>query len=370
MVTIFAPIFVYLVVLSGHPLALFADPALPLATTAAEPWRFVSGALGNSAWPWLMLALAATGLTAVLFATIGLLSPRSKVSASLLGFGSVALVLAWVVAQLDFAAVGIGPATSDFVSGSPQALLGIWSLSMLLATATWLDTLKKRRAERLLATVVTAFIVLPAAAVTAVLTPNAQWSSGEVMPALISAQAAAGSQAQVLVISPDAANEGYSAAWIPVAGIQLEDSSVAYRFALAQIEKNDADYAAVAQLVADLVSSNSTTVSEALAKYSVGYVLVPKAHSQSEANDNARLAVALNSITAIEAAGETEFGKIWRVREFKSTDVLQTSSPWSVTKGVQLAVLLSFVLLAIPSANRRRAAASSEIFVDSGDGND
>lgn len=370
MVTIFAPIFVYLVVLSGHPVALFADPGLALETPDAAAWRFFSGALGNSVWAPISVALAGTGLLALLFAIVGLLSPKSKPVAALLGFGFAAVAMGWVVAHVNFAAVGIGPATSDFVNGSPQALLGIASLAVLLAVATWFDSITKRNAARLLAAVVAAFVVLPAAAVAAVSMPQAKWSTGQVMPALIDAQAAAGSKAQVLVISPDQTNHGYSAAWIPVAGVQLEDTSVAYRFALANIETADADYAEVAQLVADLVASNSTNVDASLAKYSVGYVLVPKGSTQTEANENARLAVALNSITAIEAAGETEFGKIWRVREFKSNTVPTQTSPWSITKGIQLAVLLSFVLLAIPSAGRRRAAGSSEIFVDAGDGND
>ena len=75
-------------------------------------------------------------------------------------------------------------------------------------------------------------------------------------------------------------------------------------------------------------------------------------------------------MSQLEAAGETDFGKIWRARNFVSDSEQQDQSPWSITKAVQLVVLLSFVLLAIPSAGRRRAAASSEIFVDSGDGND
>ena len=370
MATIFAPLFVYLVMLSGHAGALFADPALPLATADAPAWRFVSTALGQSVWWPVSLALAVTGLVAIALASLGLLSPKSKTVAALLGFGLAALGLGWVAAHTDFAAVGIGPATADFVNGSPQALLGIWSLSLVLAIAAWLDCVKRTQASRLVAVLLTFLIVVPAAAVAAISTPHAKFTSGRVMPALIDAQAAAGSKAQVLEISPDQNGNGFSAAWVPVSGVQLEDSSVAYRFALADIEQNDRDYATVAQLVADLVSANAANAQTVFAKYAIGYVLVPSASSQTEANANASLAVSLNSVTALEAAGETEFGKIWRVRDFKSDLVQSETSPWSITKGVQLAVLLGFVLLAIPSAGRRRAAASSEIFVDAGESND
>ena len=287
-----------------------------------------------------------------------------------MGFGFAALLFAWFVSNLSFAAVGIGPAGQDFVNGSPQALLAIWSLAALLAIAAWLDSVNKRTATRFFASVIALLIVAPAAAVAAVTAPSATWSDARVMPALIDAQAAAGSEAQVLVINSDSTSQTYSAAWIPVDGVQLEDTSVAYRFALSEIEQKSIDYSTVAQLVADLVSANSSQVDAALAKYSIGYVLIEKASSQTQANNNARIATALNSVSQLEAAGETDFGKIWRVRNFVSDSEQQDQSPWSITKAVQLVVLLSFVLLAIPSAGRRRAAASSEIFVDSGDGND
>jgi hypothetical protein len=98
--------------------------------------------------------------------------------------------------------------------------------------------------------------------------------------------------------------------------------------------------------------------------------LIPLSRDQAEANANAKLAVSFDSIAQLEAAGETDFGKIWRVRNLAAEFERDESSPWSITKLVQLMVLLSFVLLAIPSAGRKRAASSSEIFVDAGENND
>ncbi|MEY4491916.1 MAG: hypothetical protein RL085_327 [Actinomycetota bacterium] len=370
MAAIFAPMVVYLTVIKANPAALLADPAVALATTDAAAWRYLSGSLNDSAWWPLAIALAATGLLVVALAVLGLISSKTKTVAALLGFGFSALLLAWAVGNLNFAAVGIGPAGQDFVNGSPQALLAIWLLSALLAIASWLDSVNKRTGTRFFASLIALLIVAPAAAVAVVTTPVATWSDARVMPALIDAQAAAGSKAQVLVINSDSTSQAYSAAWIPVDGVQLEDISVAYRFALSDIEQSSPEYSTIAQLVADLVSANSSQVGAALAKYSIGYVLIEKANSQTQANDNARIATALNSVSQLEAAGETDFGKIWRVRNFEASAEPQSQSPWSITKAVQLVVLLSFVMLAIPSAGRRRVAATSEIFVDSGDGND
>ena len=84
-----------------------------------------------------------------------------------------------------------------------------------------------------------------------------------------------------------------------------------------------------------------------------------------------QLAIGLDSVKELESVGSTDFGRLWRVREpnqeLLNAD-LKPSSTWSITKGVQLAIILGFVLLAIPSANqRRRVSGDSEIFVEPGE---
>jgi hypothetical protein len=190
------------------------------------------------------------------------------------------------------------------------------------------------------------------------------------MPAIIDAQATSGLTAQVLVVEAESSGQGYAASLVEADGVQLEDLSLAYRFALAAREDSVPEYSQVSQLVADMVSGNPQNVESALLQNSIGYVLIPLAQSQSQANSNARLAVAFDSIAQLESAGETDFGKIWRVRDLVANFERDESSPWSITKLIQLGVLISFVLLAIPSAGRKRAATSSEIFVDSSDNHD
>jgi hypothetical protein len=78
-------------------------------------------------------------------------------------------------------------------------------------------------------------------------------------------------------------------------------------------------------------------------------------------------------VKELEAVGSTDSGQLWRVRAPNKELLnagLQPNSPWSITKGVQLAVLLGFVLLAIPTTNqRRRVSGDSQIFVEAGDEN-
>lgn len=365
--TVFAPIFVYLAILTGQPLALLADPALPLATNPVDFWQFASGSLDSSP---LGLVSAATGLLLLLLALLALLSPRFKAVLGLLTFSTLALAMAWFVSQLQFVAVGVGPSSSDFVNGSPQALLGFWGLGLALATAAWLDSVRRRSASRVLSGFLVLFMVLPAAAVAALSPNGANYTDGRVMPAIIDAQASSGLTAQVLVVSADGAATGFSASLVEANGVQLEDLSIAYRFALARIEDSAAEYRQVAQLVADMVSGNASNIEAALGQNAIGYVLIPLAQNQTAANANAKLSVAFDSIAQLESAGETDFGNIWRVRNLAADFERDESSPWSITKLVQLAVLISFVLLAIPSAARKRNSSSSEIFADSGENND
>ena len=88
---------------------------------------------------------------------------------------------------------------------------------------------------------------------------------------------------------------------------------------------------------------------------------------------SSQLAIGLDSVKELESVGSTDFGRLWRVRtpsqELLNAQLKQ-ASPWSITKVVQLTVLLGFVLLAIPTTNqRRRVSGDSEIFVEAGEEN-
>ena len=364
---IFAPIFVYLALIQGQPLALLADPGVPLPTESVPFWQFVSGSLDSSILGWVS---AGSGLVLLFTALLALISPRFKVVLGLLSFSILALVLAWLVSQIQFVAAGVGPSPGDFVNGSGQALLGIWGLSLALATAAWLDSVLRRQAAATVSALLVALVVLPSAGVAALSSNAGTYTDGRVMPAIIDAQASSGLTAQVLVVSADTSGGGFAASLVEADGVQFEDLSIAYRFALADIDATEPEYRQVAQLVADMVSGNPANIDAALRENAIGYVLIAKSQSQAQTNSNARLAVAFDSIAQLEAAGETDFGKIWRVRELAADFERDESSVWSITKLIQLAVLVSFVLLAIPSARRKRAASSSEIFVDAGDNND
>lgn len=242
-----------------------------------------------------------------------------------------------------------------------HALLALWGLAVISAAAIALESIRRKPALRIAAAAMIALFVVPSAALTAVAQPTAKWTTARVMPALIAAQAASGVDVQVLVLS--STPEGVTAAVIPADGIQLEDNSNAYRYA---ISKSSTYTQTLGQLGADLAAGGSDSISSALVEANVGYVLLPNSGSVTSID----IASAMDSVSQLETAGETEFGKIWRVRNFKAGAEITDASPWSITKALQLAVLISFVLLAIPTSGRKRSAGTSEIFVDAGEAND
>ena len=64
-------------------------------------------------------------------------------------------------------------------------------------------------------------------------------------------------------------------------GVQLEDVSLSYRFALEEVKQSRAaEYNRIAQLVADLASANGSELQQTIDQVGIGYVLVPDASSQ------------------------------------------------------------------------------------------
>ena len=352
----FGPVFIHF--LMSNPLALFADPGVPMESTDGAGWQLLLGATSAPLELWFLTLITAVTL---LLAALALITARRSVALLSLGLGLLALLGARLTMALDFKTLGATDSSTDFVNGSPHALLALWGLAVISASAIALESIRRRPALRVAAAALIALFLVPAAALTAVAQPTGKWSSSRVMPALIAAQAATGVQVQVLVLS--AKQGSVISAVIPADGIQLEDNSTAYRYAIS----NTSPYAqTVGQLSADLVAGGNAQISAELAELNVGYVLLPKSDSTTSID----LASSLDAVTQLESAGETEFGKIWRVRNFKADAVISDASPWSITKGIQFAILLSFILLAIPTSGRRRSAGTAEIFVDAGDSND
>jgi hypothetical protein len=251
-----------------------------------------------------------------------------------------------------------------------------------LLAAIALDQVSVKAARAWLVGLLIALGLLPTAALAATLSSPFEYSDGRVVPSIVAAEAALGSQLKLLAIVPEQLPDSslrLQAELISGDGVHLEDVSVSYRFALSNLQ-NPADtsdeltlakaerFAETKQLVADLASANGSDLNEALTRTGVGYVLVP----DGDGGLVNELSIALDSVKELESVGSTDFGQLWRVLE-PNQELLEadpnTPSLWSITKVVQLSILLSFILLAIPSGVNRRASKDSSIFVEAGEDN-
>jgi GT2 family glycosyltransferase len=367
-----------------QPLATIADPGLPQATPRLEFWQLLLGGQAYGAGlpvvgqisQWVVIPVLVLGLLA-------LLTKRSNVAAAIGLIGLVSLASSIVVTSIEFPAIGVGSATGslDYINGSAAPHLILAGLCFAAMLAVGLGEAKSRSARVVLSSVLVALSIAPTAALAATSPPGFKYTDARVVPSIVAAESALGSQLKMLVINPEADGDSgvrFGAEIVGGDGIQLQDVSLGYRFALKnlQVPTDSSDqtalakaqrYSTTAKLVADLASANGTDLTQALQDAGLGYVLVPD-HSSSVNHD---LGIALDSVKELEAVGVTDFGKLWRVKQ-PSPELTKPAtdepSVWSITKGVQLAVLLAFILLALPTGSGRTTKTTdSSIFVEAGE---
>jgi hypothetical protein len=344
---LFTPMAWRLAIGDANPLALLTDPSIPQADAGATPLELL---LQPSIVGSVYLAIPALCLFA-------LLTKRWVLAGALTLFAAGLLAFASVHASIQFANP-FGEPDQQWLGGSPSALLGAFALVCLALLALLVEH-GAGWVRRTVAIVVALGVLAPMGFVAATTAREYQLRDDRVTPWLLSAQSQT-ENTQLLVI--ESSSGGYVARWVPISGTQLEDSNLVYRYALADLNANNSSYDDLASLVADLVSANGTNLTGSLSESHVAYVLVP--NTQSTANND--LANALDSVAELDSAGLTDFGRLWRVNVEVTPAPDDAKSPWSITKLVQLSILLGFVLLAIPSgAAQRRKSKSTEIFIDS-----
>jgi hypothetical protein len=345
---LYGPTFLYYLTNVNNPLALLADPGLAAKSGTAPFFDFFGLIVAGS--------VALVALCSIL---------RKRVFLAFSGwvFVLLAVTSAYLISALSFPAVGVGQAALETVNGSPTALLIVAGLGLAMLAAIAIDGIPAKNARRVIASVSTLLIVIPGLALAVVSPVKVAYSDGRVVPSIVAAEAEQGSNLKLLVLTPSsdsAGNKRLAAELVAGDGVHLDDLSLAYRFSLADLAGER--YSQIAQLVADLVSANGTPISTRLKNEHIGYILIPSGTS-SELSD---LGVALDSVSELETVGATDLGRLWRVREPQAAADEKTSSPWSITKAVQVSVLLGYLLMAVPSRTSRRRG-SEEIFIESGE---
>jgi len=348
---LYTPLALKLVVGDLHPVGLLADPSIPQSSTQANSVLDLLFSATTPIWSWVYLSIFALG-------AMSLLTKRWVFAGVLWLFALSILSLAYLHNNIHFADPA-GTLLNQTVNGSPATLISAAGL-LILALFALAAEHSKTFARRLLAVLSVVLVLAPMAATAATTVRGYQLGSDRVVPWLLDASSQQGSQMRMLVIRPVA--KTYVALVTTLSGIKLDDANVAYRYSLANLNANDPSFSQLAELVAGLVSASGNDLASSLAAANVEFVLVP--HDQSASS--AELANALDSAQQLDSAGLTEFGRLWRVNSTVTPGVSASNSPWSLTKSIQLGILVAFLLLAIPtSGSSRRRARESTIFIDS-----
>lgn len=333
---IYLPLVIFQLFSTGELLAILANPALGVS----KPESLIDSWFSLSNWAtWPLAALAILGVAAIL-------TKRWVVGLAISAFALLTFVWGSFVLSLKF---------NGFEYNSANAISAVIGLTVIALVVHLAASMKSRLALGSVGLILS-LSISPLAWLGLTTLNQTKPSDGSVVPLLLQKQAELGTDLQLLVINQR--DEQYEVKWLPISGMHLEDSNLAYRFA-ANRTASDAAHAELAQVVGDLVSANGLAQSSVLIENKIGYILVP-ADSK-----NSALVASLESSELLESAGLTPFGELWRVIGISASDAPETQhSPWSVTKLIQMATLLGFALLAIPARSRTKGPSDSEIFID------
>jgi len=356
-----APYVWFFVARLGKPFALLSDPGLPLDSAPQSFWQILVGVpngLDSAAGPSGLQWLAVWGVAFAAIAIGSWFGRKPLLAATFTGFAVLAAAVGFVVQQSWFAPLG--------VHGSAASASALIALSILFAAGLSLDalTLNLKKFAAALGAVALVAIVLGSLGAAGISQPFApakpsalSFTDGRTEPAIVAAEATQGSHLRTLKISQVSDNR-FDATVVSPGGLKLEANSTIYRYVLAQESSSDLKLKALDGLVANLVSANGTALQQDFAEANIGFVLVDDANSPD-------LNASLNSVSELEPVGQTEFGWLWRVRDAKDSQISGTGwqQTWSLTKGVQLAFVIIFLLLAIPGSPKRKAKNTGSIFV-------
>jgi GT2 family glycosyltransferase len=363
---LFLPL-VFAQVARGNPLAVFADPGLPTATTHPGVGALLVGSPDRSLGGWASIgdlfslpSLPGPLVLAVLVAPVVLLA----LAAPFLP-GTRRSVPAIVIALLGFATAvlvaGISFEVTDATSVSiwPGAALSLMWAGLVGAAVVALDYFGR-------AVVVPAVVVVVAAALAAaplLVLPLAGRStvvasSGTLVPAFVTAESITRPRLGTLVLTP-LGDGGLGAQVERGAGETLDEQST-----LAATSRSTvltANQKAVATLAGNLASRSGFDTAAALTAQKVGFVLLAPATTDSATDVHQRAADALDGNRALTPVGDTTLGLLWRYGGLPSTGLAApTPDPGPLRLVVVVGLGIVFfvtVVFAIPTRGRRRRRA-------------
>jgi hypothetical protein len=349
----------------GTPIALFADPGVPVGGPIPSVWQLALGLPGGGWGGWDEFVRTTTSLDPrivasilvvplVLAALAAVLAPGIR--RALLSLGAVLLGFATAVAATHVSVAIVGPEVVPVWAGAGLSLA--W-LGLLLAAVVALDATP--RGAALVAAAVAVFsivAVVPSAAAIAVdavpLAPSGERS----LPAYVIAQAEADPRVTTLLMEPES-DGGIRATLEHGTGETLDDQST-----LDQTRPElTPDEEELATIAGNLASRSGFDPEAAVREFGVAFVLLaPVRDDGREATQvEERARTALDANAALVAVGETEFGTLWRFTAAEpgaaAARIPADAGGWLavVITTIQIIVIGATVLLSIPTGAGREA---------------
>ena len=353
-------------VVRANPIALVADPGLPVGSSVPSTWQLALGFPDGSWGGWdayfgpapsvdFRLALSALILPLVLVAIAAVLAPRFR--AGLLALGVALLGFATAVGASHLAVATVGPAAIPVWTGAGLSL--VW-LGLVIAVVVTLDAV--RRGPALIGYVVLAGVlaaVLPTAVGTATDRVAVEPAAERTLPAFVGAEAENDSRVTTMRLIPDA-DGSLSATLERGRGATLDEQSTLADTA----ETLSASDVELAEIAGNLASRSSFDPDAAITEFGVSFVLLD---APVDEDDRAAVATAeraraaLDGNAALVAVGETDFGELWRFVDAEAdapaAQIPAGAGGWQavVITVIQLIVLGVALLLSIPTgAGRER----------------
>jgi GT2 family glycosyltransferase len=360
--------------LRGNPLGLLADPGATSTDPAASGWHLLLGQPTISSDGWGSLATA-IGLPAEL----GLLAPALLLAplaaAALLAVflpGSRRAIPSLIVALLGLLTavvashLEIASASGQLVTPWAGSGLSLYWLGLVGAAVVALDALPSARVIVGIALVLTSTVaVAPLLIAPVVGTAAVTAGSGQLLPALVTAEAAAHPRIGTLVLTPQS-DGSLSVVVERGAGTTLDAQSTLWTTR----RTTDATTRELATLGGNLSSRSGFDATASLKDFQVEFVVVPDATAvtgSADATRNAvrqRVAEALDGTPTLSRIGDTtSSGTLWRVAGFTpaaAAPVVPSSSSVTILIGQGVIVFLT-LLLAIPTGRRRRVVTDSAL---------
>lgn len=340
LVAVGSPVLFIVFMLFGFGLGAFYLKRLPVLV-----WFPIPGIA--LIYPWVAFAASESSLALLSVSSSAYLAPTQLLSspALLATIGIAFLGALFAVAQTKFAVAAVAWSLAITFSGVAwyqpiAASSGSQALALgalLIAAGLAVNQLKKKSTTGLATTLGLVSMLVGAFAFGPTSNPTAFFGPARQAPALVVAAAEVDSGIRTLKIEVTSEQVVTSLVW--GSGETLEQKSLAYDLFRPESSIDDQ----LAQLTGSLLAGNPDGVSAYLDALGIDFVLL----ASSAPELITAFQVGIDSMTVLQNSGQTDFGHLWQVQGARANYPEPPSSPPS--RNIQLAILASFLLLAIPT---------------------